>query len=112
MANVNEIRLFESVLEYFQILGTFSPKRSENGRINKRNLFVFFIYLQLIVPAFAYTLFKAQTLIEFGLNFYAYFTQSLCTFIISLLIYRMLDILTFIDNCKKLIEISKFQKMF
>lgn len=107
MAIQKKIKLFQSLFEYFQILGTFSPELNENRKLNQRNIFVLFCYIQLIVSAFAFTLFKATTLIEFGLNFYGYVTQSLCTFIVLLQIYRMLDILKFIENCEKLIEMSK-----
>lgn len=110
MAIRNKIKLFESLLSYFHILGTFSPDSSKNRRLNQRNVFVLFIYIQLIVSAFAFTLFKAESLIEYGLNFYGYVTQSLCTFIVLFQIYRMLDILKFIENCELLIERSKFVK--
>lgn len=110
MANRHKIKLFESLLSYFQILGTFSPESIENRRFNPRNVFVLFIYIQLIVTAFAYTLFKAQNPIEYGLNFYGYVTQSLCTFVVLLQMYRMLDILKFIENCEKFIARRKFRK--
>lgn len=104
----NRIKLFQSLLKYFQILGTFSPELSENRRLNQRNVSVLFIYIQLIVSAFAFTLLKAETLIELGLNFYGYVTQSLCTFVVVFQICRMLEILTFIENCEKFIERSMF----
>lgn len=102
-----KIKLFQSLLEYFQILGTFSPELNENRRLNQRNIFVLFINIQFMVSAFAFTLFKAKTFIEYGLNFYGYMTQSLCIIVVSLQIYRMLDILKFIENCEKLIEMSE-----
>lgn len=105
-----EIKLFQSLLKYFQILGTFSSELSENRGLNQRNVVVQFINVQLIVSAVAFTLLKAETLIEYGLNFYAYVTQSLCTFFIFLQIYRMLEILKFIKNCEKFIEQSMFIK--
>lgn len=102
-----KIKLFQSLLEYFQILGTFSLELNENRRLNQRNIFVLFINIQFMVSAFAFTLFKAKTFIEYGLNFYGYMTQSLCIIVVSLQIYRMLDILKFIENCEKLIEMSE-----
>lgn len=107
MAGQTEIKLFQSLRRYFQILGTYSPESNENRKFNPRNVFVLFCYTQLFVSVLAFTLFKAKAVVEFGLNYYGYMTEVLCIFVVLLQTYRMDDITKLIENCEKFVEMSK-----
>lgn len=107
MAHQIEIRLFQSLQSYYQILGTFSPESDSSHQFKPRNIFTLFCYTQLFVSAVAFTIFKATTIIEFGLNYYGYMTELLCVFVILTHIYRMNDILKLIENCEDFIAKSK-----
>lgn len=107
MAGQLKLKMFQSLRKYFQILGTYSPGPDESRLFNLKNIFTLFCYIQLFISAVAFTLFKAKTVIEFGLNYYGYMTELLCVFVISTQIYQMNNILKLIEDCEDFIEKSK-----
>lgn len=102
-----QTKLFQSLRKYFQILGTLSLESDENPSINPRNAFVLFCYIQLFISSVAFTMFEAETVTDYGLNYYAYTSELLCVFVISTQIRRMAIISTFIENCEEFIARSK-----
>lgn len=111
MADQTKIKLFQSLRKYFQILGTFSPESDQNRAFNRRNVSVLFFYIQMFASVLAFTLLKAQTVAEFGLNYYGYMTELVCISAISLQIYRKIETFKLISNCEEFIEKSKLKKL-
>lgn len=107
MAGQIKVQLFQSLRKYFEILGTFSPESDNSGRFNSRNIFTLLLYIQMFAAVLACTLFKATTVIEYGLNYYGYVTEVLHVFVISTQIFRMINIIKLIENCEKFIEKSE-----
>lgn len=107
MANQIKIQTFQSLRKYFQTLGTLSPKSENRHPFNLRNTFVLFCYFQMFASVLAFTMFKATTVVEFGLNYYGYMTEVLCAFVILTQIYRMVDILELIGKCEQFMQKSK-----
>lgn len=111
MADQTKIKLFQSLRKYFQILGTLSPDSDQNRPFNRRNVFVLFFYIQMFASVLAFTLLKAQTVAEFGLNYYGYMTELVCISAISLQIYRKIETFKLISNCEEFVEKSKLKKL-
>lgn len=102
-----KIELFLSLRKYFQILGSYSPESEKKRSFNPRNIFTLFCYIQLFLSVLAFTFFRAETIIEYGLNYYGYVTEALHTFVILSQIFGMAGILELIENCEGFIDNSK-----
>lgn len=107
MADQSRIKLFQSLRKYLQTLGTFSPKSEKKRSFIPENIFVQFCYIQMFASVLAFTIFKANTVVDFCLNYYAYTTELLCIFTVASQLYQMDNISKLIRNCEEFIEKSK-----
>lgn len=111
MADETKIKLFQSLREYFQILGFFPPTSDHSRPFNWRNVLVLFFYIQMFASVLAFTLFRAKTVVEFGLNYYGYMTELVCISAILLQIYQKFETFKLIADCEEFIEKSKLMKL-
>lgn len=102
------IKLFQSNLKYYYVIGIYSHASNANSHsINSRNKIFLVIYLLYILSSGAFLFFEAQTLLEFGISFFATISGIFQMAIYLHIVWHMKNLWEFIENCEGFIEKSK-----
>lgn len=102
------IQLFQSVKKYSQTLGIYPD--SQLNLFNFRNLFAIFCFFVNCISALAFFLFKANTILEYGVAFYSVISQLYIFYILFVQMWQMSNILKLIARFEKFIEKSKYSQ--
>lgn len=105
---VGEIKLFRYVQKFYRMTGIYPSKSCHHHSLSVKNTFSLISLIAFFLSTFGYFLFKANTVNEYGMCFYASFSmlEILLYFIVNLL--KIQKILNLIERCEDFIAKSKF----
>lgn len=102
------MKLFLTILEFYQIMGIFLPKSGEKCSFNWKNVFFMYISTQSIVPITAFLLFQpSKTVYECGISIYVIISGLVFLLYFLIQMWQMSDILSAIETYEVFIEKSK-----
>lgn len=98
------IKLFRNVRKLFRLLGIYPPAKHHQQPLNMKNCLNLTFLMLVFVSSFAYFLFKADSVDEYGQTFFVSISclQFLLYFIV--IFSKMKKILKFIKNFEKFIQ--------
>lgn len=102
-----KMKLFRSLLQYIEFMGIYSQQTHQPQTFNAKILFFTSSMALLFISLFAFFLFKATTIIDYGNSFYGFVSELNTLMDYLLIVWRMPIILHLIGNCEKFIEMSK-----
>lgn len=103
------IRLFVSVRKFYHMLALDPSHRNLKWKwqLNGKNLFIFYLQLQMFISTIAFGLYEAKTVFEYGTSAFVSVSE-LGSFICYLLqLLKIANILDLFSKMDKLIEKSK-----
>lgn len=108
---IGPIQLFQSLRQYYQTMGIYLPKNTNQGcSVNRKSSFFLFFYIQLIISSMLFFSYKAESVLEFGASFYAVISELFCTWYFLIKMFQMPKILKLIEAFEKFIEKSKWNE--
>lgn len=105
------IQLFQSIQSYFRIFGFSKSQSDTTCSLNWRTLLAFFCYIQHFIAVFAFFVFEANTVLEYGTSFYGFITMIYTIFYILILTKRTPQIFQLIENFQEFIEKRKCSRI-
>lgn len=109
MAKTSEIKLFQSMLKFCQMMGIHPTVANQTYRFNGRNLTFLLSTAQVFTTTAAFFIFRAQTLQEHASTFHGFLTKF--TMFIFVLIHtrEMPNTLELIQKFEDFIEKRKYK---
>lgn len=107
VAKTSKIKLFQSIQKFLNIQGIYPLQSNQSTPYNGKNLFFLFCYVQMFISATAFCLFKAKSMYEFGLTFYASLTELQTIVYFTIILWKVDKVLKLIGNLENFIEKSK-----
>lgn len=109
MTGGGTIELFSFIQKVYQDIGIFPPKsnQSPKSHINLKNWFILFCLVQFFISTAAF-LFHANSMIEYGMVFFACTTTVLSITVYLIIVWQMKNILKYIENCERFVEKSEY----
>lgn len=105
----NKVKLFKAVQTHFNALGfsTSSPQPNQRCKFNRKNLFYILVSAIILIPVLGFSIFKAQSVYEYGITFYTAITLLGLTAYYMIIIFEMGEMLKLIEKYEGLIEKRK-----
>lgn len=109
-AMAGSVKLFRNVKGYYQTIGLLTESQSKHDiSFNPRNLFALFSIFQRILTTFAFFVYEAETLLEYGLTFFVYVAEAYSIVVFLEHMSTMPKTLHLIEHFEKFIEKSNQQ---
>lgn len=99
---------FRRIYTPFGMLGIHS---AQGHSIGAKSVMVLLLLGQYILSTAAYFLFEAKTIEEYSESFYILTTAALILFIVSVMIFKKVNIFQFIDDLREIIQKRKSLKI-
>lgn len=107
---VGRIKLFRCVRRLYKTMGILPPsKHPEKFSFNWRNLGICSSNLITLALEVVFLFFKAKSIQEYGLSFYACASLIWFEIDVSIMVLQMPNILKLMENLETFIELSEFQ---
>lgn len=107
----SSIQLFKSVRKYFQLLGIDQPPLNGTSLIHWRISLALFWYIQHFITVFAFFIFEARTVIEYGTSFFGFIMMIYCVLYFLILIWQRPRIFQLIESFEQFIQQSKCSRV-
>lgn len=102
------LKLFQVVKTILRIIGIYSSEPNpKQCSVNARNTIFLICNAQITFTTFAFLLFEADSLFDYGFGFFASISLINCTVIYLLFMGRYENTMNFIETCEKFVEKSK-----
>lgn len=101
------MELFQSVKKLYQTMGVYSPQSDRIYSINSNLLFFTVSMASYISSIFAYFLFRAKTIGDYGTSFNISMAGLSALSQVFVTFWQMPTVLRLIENCEQFIETSK-----
>lgn len=102
-----KIQMFRLAKKYFKTMGVDSLQSNRPSPLNIKNL-LFFLFLTIcFVDGTIFLIFRANSIIEYGLSFYMSITQFSILFVFSTVLLKVTKIFELIDDIDEFIETSE-----
>lgn len=108
MSDKTTIKLFQLVQKFYHIQGIDPPASNRSGSYIGKNLFIQFCLVQMFISATLFFLFKAQSMFEFGITFYASATELYVFSYFTVTLWKMANIFELIWKFENFIGKSKY----
>ena len=107
MARHDKIKLFKFNQKLYQEIGAFPPAPDQNhSSVNSKKWFFLLALTYFLIPLFAYVVFEANSMFEYGFLFVICSSIILNILFYLMIIWQTENILSFIENCENFIEKS------
>lgn len=107
----NIMKLFESVLKLYQMLGINPSKSKRMNLFNWKNVLVIAVFIQGFIFTALYWIFEAESLPEGGESFYASVIEFANTTYMFVIALKMNNLVQLIENLEHFFEKSKFKQL-
>lgn len=103
----NNVKLFQSVQEYFKTMGIFPTQPNQKYSFNLMSFFILLSMFMLLIPSMAFFLLKAETIEEYFDTFYA--SSSVLAYIVCFIvnIWKMTNLIELIKRYENSISKRK-----
>lgn len=111
---VGSIQLFQFVQKFHQTIGInlFQPNQNEcSTTISARTTTIFACMIQFTLSVFAYLVFEAKSLFDYGIGFFAIICSIAGILICALFVSQQQNFSKFIKICEEFIEKSKHNSL-
>lgn len=105
-------KLFHSLRQLYQMLGIYSSETNQNFLFNWKIVFIASSMILFFIGSFAFFLWEAETVDDYGSSFYTSISQLCTTNYYLILVWRMPAILELFKNFEDFIESSKSCRNF
>lgn len=109
VAMANQTKLFHSLRQLYQTLGIYPSEASQTYRFEWKTIFFVASTGLLFITSFAFFLFEAETVDDYGTSFYTSVSQCTQTSNIFIMIWRMPIIVELLKKFERLTELSKLK---
>lgn len=108
MAEGNSIKLFRFNQKYCQAIGIKLPQMKQNRhKFNAVNWSFVICATEFAMTLLGFLAYDASSMAEYSANFYTLICIINAIFDYLILVWKLEDVLKYIDNCEKFIEESK-----
>lgn len=109
MTGRDKIKLFKFIRKIYHHIG-ISPSESnpKHSLINLKHWFIILCNAQFFLSSTAYLLFKASSMIEYGMAFFISTSIVASTAVYLIFFYKVKNILNYIEKCEGFIEQSEY----
>lgn len=103
------VKLFKFIRKTFQFIGFHALASNQSHRINSKIWINIFCLAQFLFSTTAFLLFDANSMMEYGMEFFTCITLIATMILYLTLVWQMGNILNYIENCEQFIGKSEFK---
>lgn len=100
------IKLFLNLRQLYETMGIYPAQNDQHCLFNFKNLIFLFCFTQALVPIIVYTYVEANSIEEYGMDFYAAITLVIAIININQQIWKGSEIFQLIEHLEEFIERS------
>lgn len=106
------LQQFKIVRKLFEVIGIYPQQSKRLAPFNVRNVVALLFTFTMCISSFAFLLFEADNVHDFGASFYAAITEFAIIVSFLSIVFKMQNIFEIMDKIEGIIQKSKFNAYF